>query len=73
MLSFGVAPILECAMLASEIVHSVSIRKKKPLLLNLGLRKSFDGISWDYMYKVMNQIGFDGKLIQWMKNYFSTS
>ncbi|XP_050211520.1 uncharacterized protein LOC126661702 [Mercurialis annua] len=58
--------ILECSMIANELVHLASRRKDKLLVLKLDFHKAFDSIDWRHLMSVMKSMNFPAKWIEWM-------
>ncbi|XP_050217654.1 uncharacterized protein LOC126668506 [Mercurialis annua] len=65
--------IHDCHMIASEILHIAARRKEKLFLLKLDFKKAFDSISWDFILKMLNRMGFDDTWKKWISYFFDTS
>lgn len=63
--------ILECSMMGSEVIHILSARREKAVLLKLNFQKAFDCLSWDFLFATMNRMGFNQTWINWMNKYLS--
>ncbi|XP_050233417.1 uncharacterized protein LOC126681904 [Mercurialis annua] len=58
--------ILECSVIANELVHMATRRKNNLLDLKLDFHKAFDSISWAYLLSVMSSMNFPQKWLDWM-------
>ncbi|XP_050238155.1 uncharacterized protein LOC126687642 [Mercurialis annua] len=58
--------ILECSMIANELIHLANRRKEKLLVLKLDFQKAFDSIDWLYLLTVMRCMGFPQLWLDWM-------
>ncbi|XP_050222663.1 uncharacterized protein LOC126672753 [Mercurialis annua] len=65
--------ILECSMIANELIHLANRRKEKLLVLKLDFQKAFDTIDWMYLLTVMRCMGFPQLWIDWMFYCLSSS
>lgn len=50
--------ILDCSMIASELIHILSTRKELAVLLKLDFQKAFDSISWEFLETTMRRMNF---------------
>jgi mannosylglycoprotein endo-beta-mannosidase len=48
-------------VVAHEIVHSLHKTKEKGVVLKLDYEKTYDRVSWDFMFEVLESRGFDSK------------
>lgn len=53
--------------MASEIIESCKRHKFEAVLLKLDFHKAFDSISWEYLDRVVDQMGFPDLWRSWMK------
>eukprot|EP00253_Pinus_taeda_P024446 PITA_24446 len=58
--------ILDNILLAQEMVHTLQIRKKAGMLMQLDLSKAFDKVNWNYLEAVLTAFGFDKKWNKWI-------
>eukprot|EP00253_Pinus_taeda_P021359 PITA_21359 len=58
--------ILDNILLAQEMVHTLQIRKKAGMLMQLDLSKAFDKVNWNYLEAVLTAFGFDQKWNKWI-------
>ncbi|XP_050211651.1 uncharacterized protein LOC126661821 [Mercurialis annua] len=65
--------ILECSMIANELVHLANRMKDKHHVLKLDFHKVFDSIAWDFLFSVMRCMNFLEKWIKWMLCYLSSA
>ncbi|XP_030508975.2 uncharacterized protein LOC115723630 [Cannabis sativa] len=61
--------IAENTMIAREIVHSMRRRKGKRgfMLIKLDLEKAYDKLDWDFILRVLHQLGFNRPFTEWIK------
>ncbi|XP_050211746.1 uncharacterized protein LOC126661907 [Mercurialis annua] len=65
--------ILECSMIANDLVHLATRRKDKLLILKLDFHKAFDSIDWNYLLSVMRCMNFPDKWIDCMSCCLSSA
>lgn len=56
-------------IVAHEVFHYMKHKKKGPkssVALKLDLNKAYDRVCWDFLFKVMEKMGFDKKWINWI-------
>eukprot|EP00253_Pinus_taeda_P026308 PITA_26308 len=58
--------ILDNILLAQEMVHTLQIKKKAGMLMQLDLSKAFDKVNWNYLEVVLIAFGFDKKWNKWI-------
>jgi hypothetical protein len=64
--------IQDCLAWDFEFIHQCQSSGQEILLLKLDFSKAFDTIEHNAMIKIMKQMGFDNKWLQWMENIFSS-
>ena len=65
--------ILDAVLIANELVDSSLRRKKGRLVCKLDIEKAYDSISWEFLYKVLDKMGFGSRWLSWMKWCISTA
>ena len=60
-------------LIANEIVDSSLRRKECGLICKLDIEKSYDTISWEFLFHVMGKMGFGGRWLSWIKWCISTA
>ena len=65
--------ILDAVLIANELVDSSLRRKKCGLVCKLDIEKAYDSISWEFLYKVLDKMGFGSRWLSWMKWCISTA
>ena len=60
-------------MIANELVDSSLRRKKCGLVCKLDIEKTYDSISWEFLYQVLGRMGFGSQWLRWMKWCISTA
>lgn len=51
--------ILDYSMVASEVIHILSVRKERAMMLKLDFKKAFNSVSWHYLEFVMQSMVLD--------------
>lgn len=59
--------ILGSVVVAHEIVHSLHQSKDKGVVIKLDYEKSYDRVSWDFLFEVLETRGFSNKWISWIR------
>ena len=54
--------------MAREVIHKVKRSGSQGLVLKLDYEKSYDGISWDFLFEMLHSRGFGPKWIAWIKS-----
>lgn len=57
--------ILESVVIAHEVVHSLHKEKEGGVILKLDYEKSYDRVSWSFLFKVLESRGFSDKWVGW--------
>ena len=65
--------ILDAVLIANETVDSILRKKESGLLCKLDIEKAYDHISWDFLFQIMEKMGFGRKWISWIKCCISTA
>ena len=59
--------ILDAVLIASEVVDSTLRRKVRGLICKLDIEKAYDHISWEFVFQVMERMGFGRRWLNWIK------
>ena len=59
--------ILDASLIANEIIDSMVKEKETGILCKLDIKKAYDQISWNFLFTVLQQMGFGIKWISWIK------
>lgn len=65
--------ILDGVLVANELIDFVKGRKKKSLIFKVDFEKAYDCINWNFLYSVMEQMGFGNKWIGWIRACLSSA
>ena len=60
-------------MIANELVDSSLRGKKRGLVCKLDIEKAYDSIGWEFLYKILDKMGFGSRWLGWMKWCISTA
>lgn len=60
-------------LVANEVVYKARRKKKKGLLLKVDFEKAYDFVNWEFLWYMLQRLGFDGKWIRWMMAYLKSS
>ena len=64
---------MDVVLTANEIVDSTLRRKKCGLVCQLDIEKTYESISWEFLYRVMGRMGFGSRWMSWIKWCISTT
>ena len=59
--------ILDAVLIANEVVDSILRRKESGLVCKLDIEKAYDNISWEFVLRVMDSMGFGNRWLSWIK------
>ena len=65
--------ILDAALIANESIDSLIRRKEKRLLCKLDIEKVYDHLNLDFLFQIMEKMGFGRKWLIWIRWCISTS
>ena len=68
-----VRQIMDALLLANEVIDTLLKRKEKGILCKLDMEKAYDQINWNYIFKVLQKMGFGAKWVKWIKRCISTT
>ncbi|WMV52976.1 hypothetical protein MTR67_046361 [Solanum verrucosum] len=64
--------IMNASLLANELVDSRVKQKIPGILCKLDIEKAYDHVNWNYLFKVLSDMGFGRKWVNWIKFCVST-
>lgn len=59
--------ILDGPLLLNETIDWYKRRRKKLMLFKIDFAKAYDSLSWDYLFSILQAMGFGSKWISWIK------
>lgn len=62
--------ISEGILITNEIVHSIRWKEVEGIVIKLGFERAFDSVDWEFLFETMECLGFQSKLIFWIKQIF---
>ncbi|GJS89701.1 RNA-directed DNA polymerase, eukaryota, reverse transcriptase zinc-binding domain protein [Tanacetum coccineum] len=65
--------ILDGPLMVNEVIKWCNRKKSKLMVFKIDFEKAFDSVSWDYLFRVMNFMGFSEKWISWIKGCLYTA
>ncbi|WMV38581.1 hypothetical protein MTR67_031966 [Solanum verrucosum] len=64
--------IMDASLLSNELVDSRVKQKIPGILCKLDIEKTYDHVNWNYLFKVLSDMGFGRKWVNWIKFCVST-
>lgn len=64
--------IMDAALIANEVVDSRLKSKMLGVLCKLDIEKAYDHVNWNFLIRLMANMGFGAKWINWIRFYLST-
>ncbi|PWA47507.1 RNA-directed DNA polymerase, eukaryota [Artemisia annua] len=65
--------ILDGPMMLSEIIAHFKVTRRKLMVFKVDFEKAYDSLSWNFLFEVMNKIGFTVNWIAWVKAALTSS
>ena len=59
--------MLDRMLMANEIVEDLRRCARSDLCLKVDFEKSYDSVRWDFLYEILNRMGFHCKWIKWIQ------
>ncbi|GJW71086.1 RNA-directed DNA polymerase, eukaryota, reverse transcriptase zinc-binding domain protein, partial [Tanacetum coccineum] len=60
--------IIDGPLMVNEIITWAKKHKKRLMFLKVDFDKAFDSLSWSFLFSIMEQVGFSGKWINWIRS-----
>jgi len=52
---------------ANEVLEEVKRRKSSCIFFKVDYEKAYNSVVWDFIYYMLQRLGFSGKWIKWLK------
>lgn len=65
--------IQDSILIANEILDGWKRNDSKGLVIKLDFEKAFDNLNWNFLFKMMQQMGYPHKWIGWIRECLSTA
>jgi len=58
---------MDSVLVTNEVLEKVKRRKSSCLFFKVDYEKTYDSIIWDFIYYMLERLGFCGKWIEWIR------
>ena len=65
--------ILDSVLMATEVVEDIRRGGGSGLCLKVDFEKAYDSVRWDFLYDMLQHLGFQSKWISWIRRYMESS
>lgn len=65
--------LLDSILVANEVVEDIKREKTKWVIIKVDYEKTYDSMRWDFLYYMMDRLGFSRKWIGWSKECMESS
>jgi len=65
--------LLDSILVANEIVEEYRQKKKRLAIVKVDYEKAYDSVNWDFLYHMMERMGFCDRWISWVKECLGSS
>lgn len=65
--------LLDSILVANEIVEEYRQKKKRLAIVKVDYEKAYDSVNWDFLYHMMDRMGFYDRWINWVKECLGSS
>ena len=65
--------ILDAVLIANEAVDTIIRRKESGIVCKLDIEKAYDHLSWEFLFQVLDKMGFGKRWVSWVKWCVSTA
>ena len=69
----GGRQILDAFLIANEVIDSMMKKKEKGILCKLDIEKAYDQINWNFLFRMLQKMGFGDKWVSWIRWCISTA
>jgi len=59
--------LLDSVLVANEVLDEVKREKKRCVFFKVDYEKAYDSVRWEFIYYMLERVGFCGKWIKWIK------
>ena len=65
--------ILDAVLIANEAMDTIIRRKESGIVCKLDIEKAYDHLSWEFLFQVLERMGFGKRWVSWVKWCVSTA
>ncbi|XP_068477366.1 uncharacterized protein [Phaseolus vulgaris] len=65
--------LLDSVLVANEVLEEYKRKRKSCVFFKVDYEKAYHSISWDFIYYMLDQLGFCAKWIRWIKCYLESA
>ena len=58
---------MDASLIANEVIDSMIKKKEKGILCKLDIEKAYDHINWNFLFRVLQKMGFGDKWVRWIR------
>jgi len=65
--------LLDSVVVANEVVDEVKRKKENCIIVKVNFEKAYDSVKWDFLFYMMEKLGFCSKWIKWIRGCLQSS
>ena len=65
--------LMDSILVANETVEECRLKKKRLVIVKVDYEKAYDSINWDFLYYMLNRMGFCDRWIGWIQECLGSS
>lgn len=58
--------IVDGIIIMHETIYFIKLKKEAKMLIKLGMQKTYDRVSWQFFYRVLERFGFNKQWRKWI-------